>query len=47
MNKVLHFIQSVGLIKSESKGKAQLIIEGRGARAGLLWPTPHSFIHSN
>jgi hypothetical protein len=29
------------------KGKAQWIIEGRGARAKLLWPTlTHSFIHS-
>jgi hypothetical protein len=26
--------------------KAQYIIEGRNARAGLLWPTPYVCIHS-
>jgi hypothetical protein len=46
INKILHFIRSLGLIKGKSKGEAQQIIEGRGARAGSLWPTPYAFIHS-
>jgi hypothetical protein len=46
INKVLHFIQSVGLIKSSSKGEAQYIIEGRSARAGFIVAHPYSFIHS-
>jgi hypothetical protein len=47
INKVLHFILSVGLIKGYSKWEAQQITDGRGPRAGLLWPTPHTFIHSS
>jgi hypothetical protein len=43
MNKVLHFIRSVGLIKGLIKGIAQETIVGRGAGTGL-WPTPHAFI---
>jgi hypothetical protein len=42
INKVLHFIQSVELIKGLSKREAQWIIEGHGARVRLLWPTPHT-----
>jgi hypothetical protein len=35
---VLHFIQSVRLIKGQLKGEAQQIIEGCGARAGFYGP---------
>jgi hypothetical protein len=42
----LYFIRSAGLIKGYSKGEAQWIIEGHGARAGLLWSTPHTFIQT-
>jgi hypothetical protein len=35
INKVVHFIQSVGLIKNESKGDAQYITEGHSTRAKL------------
>jgi hypothetical protein len=39
INKVLHFIRSAGLIKGQSKGKAQQIIDGCRARARLPWST--------
>jgi hypothetical protein len=42
INKALHFIRNVGLIK----GEAQQIIEGRGARAGFQWLTPYTYIHT-
>jgi hypothetical protein len=45
INKVLHFIRSVGLIKDQSKGEAHWIIEGCSAMTRLLWPTPYAFIH--
>jgi hypothetical protein len=47
INKVLHFIRSVGLIKEYTIGEAQQTIEGRGARAGFL-AHPfyiHTYIH--
>jgi hypothetical protein len=49
IKKVLHFIQSVGLIKGYSKGEAQYIIYGRGARGRIIVAHPsyiYSFIHS-
>jgi hypothetical protein len=35
----------LGNQKGEVKVEAQYMNEGRGARAGLLWPTPHTYIH--
>jgi hypothetical protein len=29
-----------------NQGEAKDVIYGRGTRAGLLWSTPHTFIHS-
>jgi hypothetical protein len=46
INNVLHFIQCEGLIKFQSKGEAQYIIECRSARAGLLWLNSYAFIYS-
>jgi hypothetical protein len=45
ISRVLHFIRNVGFIKGYSKGETQYIIESGGARTGLLWPTPYTFIH--
>jgi hypothetical protein len=42
----VNFIQIAGLIKGCLKGEAQWITEGHSARAGLLWPTPRSFIQT-
>jgi hypothetical protein len=36
--KVLYFIRGVGLIRGWSKGEAQYIFKGRGARAGFCGP---------
>jgi hypothetical protein len=43
--KVLHFIQSVGLIKGSLKVESQWIIEGRGARVGFYGPP--LYIHTS
>jgi hypothetical protein len=38
IDKVLHFIRGVGLIRGYSKGEAQYIFKSRGARADFCGP---------
>jgi hypothetical protein len=46
INKGLHLIGSVGLIKVNQRGKHSRSLKVMVQGARLLWPTTHTFIHS-